>query len=522
MNRLNGKYRLLSVSIVIVWIFLELVFLYIALDAEKNYLDVRFSVVKIEELWFKFYGVSALFTFLTLMLLGYVRIVSKKVLGYENLTGSLEDKLRAQGQKLELALEASGLGYWCWNINTGNHEVDARWLAMLGLNREDTIDHEKEWKEKIHPDDRERIIPIIENAIQKQIPYVIEFRMLHADGHYVWIQGSGSVTKVDINGKPIELSGTHQDITKRKELEEIHINNSLYLETLFEQNPNIIIVTDGVKLVRANGAFFKFFDTYANLDAFLKDHSCICDFFEAAKLGNTITNEDGKWLEKVLHRDEPLVKILRLEAKHYFAVYAKKIYEDGTMHTMVTFSDITETYKLRHKFEKLSILDALTNAYNRRHFNTLFPQELNRAKRAGLSFCFAILDVDNFKLYNDTYGHDQGDVVLHAIAETLMQEMQRSNEFFFRLGGEEFGVLFSGYSEATSLEYAQNICKKITDLAIEHTGNKPYGCVSVSVGICYVDASSEAGIKEIYSNADKALYKAKESGRNKALLDALF
>ncbi|MDD2790990.1 MAG: diguanylate cyclase [Sulfurimonas sp.] len=513
---------MLSVFIVVAWIFLELVFLSIAFDAQNNYLNAHFSVEKIEEVWLKFYGVSALFTLLTLLLLGYVRIVSKKVLGYENLTYSLEDKLKSQGQKLELALEASGLGYWCWNINTGKHEVDTRWLTMLGLHVEDILHTEKDWLERIHPNDREEIISIIENAMQKQIPYVIEFRMLHFDGHYVWIQGSGSVTKVDKNGKPVELSGTHQDITKRKELEEIHIKNSLYLETLFEQNPNIIIVTDGVKLVRANGAFFKFFDSYVNLDTFLQDHSCICDFFEAAKFGNTITNEDGKWLESVFKTEEPLVKILRLGEKHYFAVYAKKIYDDASTHTMVTFSDITETYKLRHKFEMLSILDALTNAYNRRHFNMLFPQELNRAKRAGLSFCFAILDVDNFKLYNDTYGHDQGDVVLHAIAETLMQGMQRSNEFFFRLGGEEFGVLFSGYSEATSLEYAQNICKKITDLAIEHRENEPYGCVSVSVGICYVEAPSKAGIKEIYSKADKALYTAKESGRNRALLDALF
>lgn len=481
-------------------------------------IDASFYVDRMEDAWAKFYAISGLFALFSLLLLFFIRSLAIKTMKYEQLSSNLQEEVNTQTQKLELALKGSGLGYWHWNVQTAEHEVDERWLNILGLVESDINCKTEDWDTRIHPQDKKIIMPIIEEAISKKHPYVVEFRMLHKEGHYVWIQGSGGVTKMDDLGNPLELSGTHQDISKRKTMEIEHHQNELYLSTLYEKNPNIIIVTDGNHISKANGAFFRLFKEYNSLEEFLKEHSCICDYFEKSEFCDTISSGKGQWIEDVFMSAEPIVKITYLQKEYFFAVYAKKIYEYEMIHMMVTFSDITETYKLKHEFEKLSILDALTGAYNRRHFNTLFVQEFNRARRAEQSFCFAILDIDNFKYYNDTYGHDMGDIALKDVASALSQSIKRSNEFFFRLGGEEFGILFSGYSKEESLEYIHNLCKEIQKLEIEHSKNLPSGVVTISIGLCYVGACINANTKMVYSKADKALYEAKNSGRNRAIL----
>ncbi|WP_297441684.1 diguanylate cyclase [Sulfurimonas sp.] len=420
----------------------------IALD-----LDASFYMDKIDELWKKFYLVSALFTVFTFLLLYAIGSLSKKSVRYELLTNSLQEKIAEATKKLDLALKGARLGYWHWNIKTHKHDVDERWLAMLGLYPSAIDNIDTDWSARIHPDDKAKILPIIEKAIATKEPYTVEFRMLHANGEYIWIEGSGDVTKLDENGEALELSGTHKEIGKRKALELEHKKNELYLQTLYEKNPNMILITTGHKIIKANEAFLHFFKEYTSLEAFLKENICICNFFQESKYKDTIACETGKWIDEVFAAKDPMVKIVHLGDEYYFSVYAKKIYEENEMHVLVTFNDITEMYKIRHMYEELSIRDALTGIYNRRFFNEIFPHELNRAKRVGESFCFAILDVDNFKLYNDNYGHDMGDVALQKLAEKVEKYTARANEYFFRLGGEEFGVIFSGYTKEKSLYY---------------------------------------------------------------------
>ncbi len=481
-------------------------------------MDASFYIERMNGVWLKFFLVSFLFTAFTFTLIFLIRFLAKKSISYKRLSSTLELKVKEQTKKLELAFEGAQLGYWHWNIQTYFHEVDERWLAMLGLQKEELSNNQHDWESRIHPDDYDRIMQSIQKAINKKRPYVVEFRMLHANGDYIWIQGSGSVTKVDENNNALELSGTHQEITKRKKLEQEHVKNELYLQTLFEKSPNIIIITTGKSIIRANEAFFNFFKEYASLEEFKQEHECICDFFCTSQYEDTIDSVEMQWVQDVLSSKEPIIKICYLKQEYYFSVYAKKIYEENKMHMMVTFNDITEMYNIRHKFEDLSMQDALTDIYNRRYFNVVFPQELNRAKRTHESFCFAIMDVDNFKLYNDNYGHDAGDEVLQKITAKITELTQRANEFFFRLGGEEFGFICSAYTKEEALQHLENICKEVENLKIEHLYNEDYGVVTISIGICYLFDAPQGEVKHIYKSADNALYRAKETGRNKVVL----
>ncbi len=485
----------------------------IAIDMDASYYFERITSV-----WLKFFFVSFFFTAFILTLIFLIRFLVKKSMSYKHLSNTLELKVKEQTKKLDLAFEGAQLGYWYWNIQTGSHEVDERWLRMLGLQKEELSHTINDWQFRIHPDDYERIMPLIKEAIAKKRPYIIEFRILHANGDYIWVQDSGAVTRVDDNSNALELAGTYQEITKRKKLEQEHVKNELYLQTLFDKSPNIIIITTGKSIIRANEAFFNFFKEYASLEEFKQEHNCICEFFCSSQYDDTILGAEVQWIKDVLSLKEPIVKICYLKQEYYFSVYAKKIYEDNQMHMMTTFNDITEMYKIRHTFEDLSMQDALTAIYNRRYFNVVFPKELNRAKRVHESFCFAIMDVDNFKLYNDNYGHDAGDEVLQKITAKITQLTQRANEFFFRLGGEEFGFICSAYTKEETLQHLKNICEEVENLHIEHLYNEWYEVVTISIGICYLADASQGEVKLIYKSADNALYKAKETGRNKVVL----
>ena len=178
------------------------------------------------------------------------------------------------------------------------------------------------------------------------------------------------------------------------------------------------------------------------------------------------------------------------------------------------YNDITD----KKEISELLITDYLTKIYNRRHFNTVFDIELKRSKRDKKNFVLMILDIDYFKQYNDTYGHDAGDKALYSVANALKYTLKRSEDFLFRLGGEEFGIITSGVDKEGVLILAEKLRESIINLQIEHTGSFINDNLTISIGIKVVEFNSDLIENDIYKLADKALYEAKERGRNKAIV----
>ena len=173
--------------------------------------------------------------------------------------------------------------------------------------------------------------------------------------------------------------------------------------------------------------------------------------------------------------------------------------------------DITD----KKMVEQISITDGLTNIFNRRHFNEVIPDIINSAKREDETLCFLIMDIDYFKQYNDTYGHQMGDEVLIKVAGVLKKSLKRAGDFCFRLGGEEFGIVFKGKNMDESISFSETIRKNIEELKIEHSKNGASKYVTISAGMVCKKASGINSADEIYKDADLLLYKAKESGRNR-------
>ena len=164
--------------------------------------------------------------------------------------------------------------------------------------------------------------------------------------------------------------------------------------------------------------------------------------------------------------------------------------------------------------EKLSITDGLTNIYNRRYFNDIFPKIIDSSKRENNLIAFFLLDIDNFKLYNDTYGHQEGDKALIKVASTIKESLHRGDDYCFRLGGEEFGVVFKTNTKQDAQNYANKIRTNIENLEIEHIKNNNYKFLTVSIGLVCKKAKDIKNETVIFKEADDLLYFAKQNGRN--------
>lgn len=158
----------------------------------------------------------------------------------------------------------------------------------------------------------------------------------------------------------------------------------------------------------------------------------------------------------------------------------------------------------------LSVTDPLTGLYNRRHFEDNLEREFLRASRYNNHLSFAIIDVDFFKKVNDTYGHSTGDYVLKEVAYLILQCF-RKTDMVFRYGGEEFAVIVTETPIERAVVPLERLRKSIEEYPFNYNG-QPIK-VTVSIGVSEVNEKVES-VHQLFEDADKALYKAKQNGRN--------
>jgi diguanylate cyclase (GGDEF)-like protein len=167
--------------------------------------------------------------------------------------------------------------------------------------------------------------------------------------------------------------------------------------------------------------------------------------------------------------------------------------------------------------ERIGLIDPLTKISNRRGFEERLKAEWGQSVRERTSIGFMIMDIDKFKNYNDTYGHQQGDVALKSFAEIASKTLMRPVDFAARWGGEEFVILLPGTDAAGAAEVAERIRKNV-EAAVIFTEEGKETRVTVSIGINAMVPDTDTVIKEFIEKADQALYKAKESGRNRFVI----
>lgn len=169
-----------------------------------------------------------------------------------------------------------------------------------------------------------------------------------------------------------------------------------------------------------------------------------------------------------------------------------------------------ERNRILSKLENLAITDGLTKLYNLRHFYNLLEVEIDRCRRYGHSLALLLLDIDNFKVFNDTYGHLEGDKVLVKIGQ-IIRSCLRTMDSAYRYGGEEFTVILP----ETTAQEANNVANRIrTAVELENFFPKPGNVATVTISLGVTEYYNEESLSEFIKRADQAMYLSKDKGRN--------
>lgn len=171
------------------------------------------------------------------------------------------------------------------------------------------------------------------------------------------------------------------------------------------------------------------------------------------------------------------------------------------------------------KLEKLATLDGLTGIANHRRFKEFLAQEWRRSMRTGAPVSLLLMDVDYFKKYNDTYGHQAGDECLKRVAAVLSETAKRANDLAARYGGEEFVVVLTDTDSEGALRVAETIRARVEALQIPHSESL-HRCVTLSIGVAAAAAQREDDMNDLIAAADQSLYRSKENGRNRCSYQA--
>eukprot|EP01022_Parablepharisma_sp_SALTPOND_P007596 TRINITY_DN13169_c0_g1_i1.p1 TRINITY_DN13169_c0_g1~~TRINITY_DN13169_c0_g1_i1.p1 ORF type:complete len:747 (-),score=48.85 TRINITY_DN13169_c0_g1_i1:328-2568(-) len=443
----------------------------------------------------------------------------------ELLNDTLEEKVKEQtaeieknSKKLGYVIEGADLGYWDYFVKEGSVQYNTRLAEIMGLDKSMSSGSFEDMMKLVYEDDVELVKKALYETMENEKKFSAEFRVKRAWG-IAWVHGSGGVVEKDSSGEALRVSGTLQDVSERKDIEEKLRINREYFNLIYNSTPDIIVITSGKTLFDANERFFEFFDEFSTVDEFREKHECICEFFmDCMKEGFLSSKDKHTWIQKAIDTGISKVMLPKEDRVYVFSINAKEFTFLGSEMYVVSFSDISQMEMLKDRLEEISGSDELTSLLNRRSFNKIFSDELHRASRDGLYIGLAILDVDFFKEYNDRYGHIEGDKALKSVAKEIKNQLRRVGDFAFRLGGEEFGVLLSGNSKETLIETINRVQSSIKELKIEHEGSKAGDFLSISAG--FVVKVAEVGMDEdsLYKEADDALYIAKKGGRDKVVV----
>ncbi|MCL2146537.1 MAG: diguanylate cyclase [Synergistaceae bacterium] len=195
--------------------------------------------------------------------------------------------------------------------------------------------------------------------------------------------------------------------------------------------------------------------------------------------------------------------------------YIYKPFSPGVVKARV--KNQVDLFLMRKTIENIALTDALTNINNRRSLDMRSEIEWTRAQRDQTLLSIAFVDIDDFKNYNDHYGHLEGDEVLKVIANKILNSFSRKTDFTARYGGEEFVVLLPNTSSEGGEMLLQKVCWEIEALAIPHERSTVSSVVTVSAGGASIIPKKEDEFKTLIGMADKMLYEAKRGGKNKVV-----
>lgn len=458
-------------------------------------------------------------------------------------------KRKPQKHPWESAITTSEDGIWDWNLQNNYVFYSPRWQEIIGYSQGEIKETINEWINRLHPEDCQRAIAKLNSYLNREIiNYEDEYRLITKDRDYRWILAGGQGIW-DQKGKAIRFICTNRDITDRKQREiqrskswknlqeeycqtELLANLIDYLQICNETSEAISLIES--HLVRlfpdSCGAIFLFNKSYPEIIASwgnfsLSDtcsslNNCVClgqdeSYSSQEKCSAMICKQISS---NNLELTYCIPMIALGEMIGVFSVIFAQI-EELTREKQQYLIKLTKrltiailNFKMREKLTNESVRDSLTGLYNRRYLEESLVSQLVEAKSQQQPLVVMMLDVDYFKYYNDTFGHDAGDAILKKLGEFLSHSI-RKEDIACRYGGEEFTLTLPGVSLEEGIKIGERIRLGVKEVRVNQ-GKQAFYAISISIGLACFPEDGQT-ISQLIQAADKALYQAKETGRNR-------
>lgn len=423
-----------------------------------------------------------------------------------------------QQKRLHMALEAAHMELWDSRIvdgrvTDGSVIWSARGAALLGLEERALTQAFPVFLACVHADDRDHVVQVLQDGVARRGGYALQYRVLWPDGSEHWLAAKAHVF-TDASGQPDRTLGIIWDITEnqlrdimiaeRKELAEVTLSS----------------IGDGVITTDPQGKTRYLNRMAEQLTGWTTQLALGKDIWQTMPL---VDEHTGMALEhvaiKCLHQRQTIgasmhTELVTRDGRHIaIEDTAAPIWSRSgeILGAVVVFRDVSHERKLTQQLSWQATHDHLTGLINRRQFEHLVADALRTAKDQGHVHALLYLDLDQFKVINDTSGHSAGDVLLQLLAKLLQQQM-RDSDILARLGGDELGVLLPHCPMEHARQIGEQLRQSIRDFHFAWD-NRSYE-LGVSIGMVEINQDSKS-LSELLIAADQACYLAKEQGRNR-------
>ncbi|KKL33482.1 diguanylate cyclase [Burkholderia contaminans FFH2055] len=444
--------------------------------------------------------------------------LASSALGRAIETLTLRERLRTVEEHstlTTLALTESGTGVWDRNVETGEIHYSPAWKALLGYAPHELSTRIEDAYERLHPDDVADVkAAMLAHFEHRTDHYAVEHRIRCKDGSYKWICSRGKVIDRDSRGRALRMVGTTTDITALRELAARLRDSAALVTDLTDQVPGLVFQ---LRQAPDGRRFFSYASAGVG-DIYELTPEQIAGSAETVE--TRIHPADLVAYRLSLHESSVRLTPWRLDYRVLLPgqglrwregdARPQRTPDGGTVwHGFIT--DATDRKHIEAELHRMATTDHLTQLSNRHAFMRQSEAALRAVRTTGQAAAVLMLDLDHFKALNDRWGHPVGDRALRHFARLLLAETGPDG-IVGRVGGEEFAVVLPGADLDRALAFAQRVQQRTMQARLMHEDQQV--TLTVSIGIDAMRAS-DFGAYQPLSRADKALYLAKERGRNR-------
>jgi diguanylate cyclase (GGDEF)-like protein/PAS domain S-box-containing protein len=421
-----------------------------------------------------------------------------------NIAARLTKELQESENRFRVLADHAPVLIWIAGLNKLCYQFNKAWLDFTGRSLEQ--EYGNGWLEGVHPDDMQQCLDIYVGSFDARLPFTMEYRLRRYDGEYRWLLDNGIPRFAD-DGTFLGYIGSCIDITEKKQIE-----HALQQES--EKNTALLHnASDGIHILDIEGNIIEVSDSFCQMLGYSRDETVTMNIsqydvqFAPDECIRLVKQQFEKTPVRSLFETRHRCKdgtIIDVEVSCFPLMF------DGKAELFCSSRDISERKNMEEYINHLAFYDALTQLPNRRLLHQRIKHGIEINHRTGSQMAVLMLDLDKFKVVNDTLGHTAGDELLQQVA-TRITDRLREVDMVARLGGDEFIIILD---DIIGNEHVAQVAQSIIDALTKPftLGSNQVVYIGASIGIA-LHPQHGGNEDELIDNADAALYHAKEQGR---------